>query len=196
MIDRYPFNLSGGMRQRAMIAMALCCRPRLLVADEPTTALDVTIQAQILDLLQQLQLENSASRCCSSPTIWASSRKITRDDAGDMPRGQGGGNAGRSKRSSPFAEHPYTRRLLDSSKKLGMAAPPARPTVAAAAHAAASARRGADLSLLRQHCSARRGRPRRRCAMSASTQLRGREPVVGESGSGKTTLRQLPDPHC
>jgi peptide/nickel transport system ATP-binding protein len=57
LVDEYPFRLSGGMRQRAMIAMALCCQPDLLIADEPTTALDVTTQAQILDLMQELQAE-------------------------------------------------------------------------------------------------------------------------------------------
>jgi len=54
-IDEYTFNLSGGMRQRAMIAMALSCQPRLLIADEPTTAVDVTIQAQVLELMKQVQ---------------------------------------------------------------------------------------------------------------------------------------------
>ena len=66
-VDQYPHEFSGGMRQRVMIAIAFACDPKLLIADEPTTALDVTIQAQIIDLIKALQKEKNASVILDHP---------------------------------------------------------------------------------------------------------------------------------
>jgi peptide/nickel transport system ATP-binding protein/oligopeptide transport system ATP-binding protein len=113
--DEYPHQLSGGMRQRVMIAMALACRPALLIADEPTTALDVTIQAQILDLLQDLQAETGMAIILITHDLGVVAQIA--DDVAVM-------YAGRIVEHAPVAEifadaqHPYTIGLMGSMPRL------------------------------------------------------------------------------
>ena len=111
----HPHKLSGGMRQRAMIAMALACEPRLLIADEPTTALDVTIQAQILDLLRTLQRETGTAVILITHDLGVVAEVA--DDVVVM-------YAGRVVEQAPVAtlfeapQHPYTVGLLGSIPRL------------------------------------------------------------------------------
>jgi len=111
LIDTYPHQLSGGMRQRAMIAMALICHPRILIADEPTTALDVTIQAQILDLLKQLQAEFGMAVLFISHNLG-----VIADISDDVLVVYFGRVMERAPVDVLFTEplHPYTRALLKS----------------------------------------------------------------------------------
>lgn len=115
-IDDYPFQLSGGMQQRVMIAMALCCRPKILVADEPTTALDVTIQKQILDLFRVLK-----QRFQMGIILITHNFGIIRglaDKVAVMFRGRlvEFGDADSVLRAP---RHPYTRALIDCVPRLG-----------------------------------------------------------------------------
>ena len=113
--DDHPHRLSGGMRQRAMIAMALACRPRLLIADEPTTALDVTIQAQILELMRMLREETGTAIILITHDLGVVA-ELAQDVAVMY--------AGRIVEKAPVAdlfarpEHPYTIGLLGSIPKL------------------------------------------------------------------------------
>jgi peptide/nickel transport system ATP-binding protein len=115
-LDTYPFQLSGGMRQRAVIAMALVCRPSLLIADEPTTALDVTMQAQILELLQQLQREMGMAVMLITHNLGVVAEIC--EQVAVMYLGQ---VVERSSVDALFNDplHPYTQALLRSIPKLG-----------------------------------------------------------------------------
>ena len=112
-LKNYPSSLSGGMRQRVMIAMSLACRPKLLIADEPTTALDVTIQAQILRLMRELQRKNGAAILFITHDLGVVNEMA--DDVAVMYCGQ---IAEYAKREDIFGEngysHPYTEGLLAS----------------------------------------------------------------------------------
>ncbi|MCA9279688.1 MAG: ABC transporter ATP-binding protein [Phycisphaeraceae bacterium] len=115
-VDEYPHQLSGGMRQRVMIAIALCCEPDILIADEPTTALDVTIQAQILDLMNQLKEKlNTAivlithdlgvvAQVCDRVVVMYAGRVVEQAPVRDLFK---------------RPQHPYTKALLDSIPKSG-----------------------------------------------------------------------------
>lgn len=111
MMKKYPHTLSGGMRQRIMIAMALSCNPKLLIADEPTTALDVTIQAQIMKLLKELQKETGMSMILITHDIGLVAQMADRVMVM---------YAGQLVEEAPVKElfqnpkHPYTRALLDT----------------------------------------------------------------------------------
>lgn len=113
--DVYPHELSGGMRQRAMIAMALICQPKLLIADEPTTALDVTIQAQILELLRLLQAQNGMSVLLITHNLGIVAETATR--VAVMYAGKIVETAGTADIfKNPL--HPYTLGLLDSIPRI------------------------------------------------------------------------------
>jgi oligopeptide/dipeptide ABC transporter ATP-binding protein len=115
-LARYPHELSGGMRQRVVIAMALMCRPELLIADEPTTALDVTIQAQILGLIKELQRRFSTSVLLITHHLGVVAQ--TADDVAVMYLGRIVEQA-RVRALFKNPRHPYTRALLKSLPGLG-----------------------------------------------------------------------------
>jgi len=174
----YPHQLSGGQRQRAMIAMALACSPRLLIADEPTTALDVTIQRQIVELLADLQREFGMAVLLITHDL-----PLVRSFADRVGVMQGGRLVETGASAEVFANprDPYTRRLVDSRPKRALAEVPASaPTLLEAravgcrfhfrkgwfSRRAFDAVRDVDLQLARGETLG----------------------IVGESGSGKTTL--------
>ena len=114
-VDDYPHQFSGGMRQRAMIAMALVCNPELLIADEPTTALDVTVQAQILDLMRDLQREFNSALIVITHDLG-----VVAELADDIMVMYGGKAVeyGSAKTVFTAPEHPYTWGLLGSMPRL------------------------------------------------------------------------------
>ncbi len=116
-VNEYPHQFSGGMRQRVMIAMALACNPKLLIADEPTTALDVTIQAQILDLLRELQQDQGMSILLITHDLG-----IIAEMADEVAVMYASKVVERAPVKELFANprHPYTHGLFDSRPRPGM----------------------------------------------------------------------------
>ena len=179
----YPHQFSGGMKQRAMLAIALAAEPDLLIADEPTTALDVTLQAQVLALLQAEQRRRGMAMLFITHDLGVAAQVADRIVV--MQAGRIVETTGRADFANSRA-HPYTRRLFDAMPKL---VPRHRPALPEAAPTLLEVR---DLRVV---FPVRRGLLRRvvdevRAVDGVSWSLRAGETlaVVGESGSGKTTM--------
>jgi peptide/nickel transport system ATP-binding protein len=178
--DKYPHQLSGGQKQRAMIAIALACNPSLLVADEPTTALDVTVQAEILDLLRELK-----QKLNSGILLITHDMGVVADMADDILVMKDGRTVEYDSAEKIFyaPQHDYTKQLLASVPKLGFAPMRAMPS-------------GSDLKPVLQMTAVdvtypKRGRmPAFKAVEDFSLEIYPGEIVglVGESGSGKTTV--------
>jgi len=188
MADRYTFEFSGGMRQRAMIAMALACNPDILIADEPTTALDVTTQAEILDLIKRLQTERGMAMLLITHDMGVVAEVA--DDVAVMRFGKIV-ETGDVDTIFHAPQHPYTKRLLASTQKLE------QPAEIRAIRDAAPQPILTVQNLAKTYGGAKGFLGGQKFAVKAvddvSLTLHAGENlgIVGESGSGKTTLGRL-----
>jgi microcin C transport system ATP-binding protein len=179
-----PHQLSGGQRQRAMIAMALACRPRLLLADEPTTALDVTVRAQILELLADLQRKYGMAVLLITHDL-----NLVRHFADRVAVMEQGGIVEHGPVADVFEapQHPYTRKLIDSHPTRDVTPAPARPDAAPILSAT-----GLRVSypVPRPGFAGWFGKGEFVAVQGADFRIAPGETlgVVGESGSGKSTL--------
>jgi peptide/nickel transport system ATP-binding protein len=187
-VDRYPFEYSGGMRQRAMIAMALSCNPSVLIADEPTTALDVTTQAEILDLMSGLQRDFGMAVMFITHDMGVVAEIA--DDVVVMYQGKVR-ETGPVESIFHAPQDDYTKMLLDSVLKLGKRAPQRPPPAPIPADAKPILRvEGLSMTFGASRSLFGRKTEGSYAVKNVSFDLQPGESlgIVGESGSGKTTL--------